>query len=98
MKKPVMIKKAITLKQASTKKTLIDASASISENKGTNVFSNDYITNTAQRQFENRVINTKVAYNILPDLIINAHYANVQDKQNVPAYVHITILKIMRVI
>lgn len=65
---------------------LIDASASISENKGTNVFSNDYITNTAQRQFENRVINTKVAYNILPDLIINAHYANVQDKQNVPAY------------
>lgn len=65
---------------------LIDASVSISENKGTNVFSNDYITNTAQRQFENRVINTKVAYNILPDLIINAHYANVQDKQNVPAY------------
>lgn len=65
---------------------LIDASASISENKGTNVFSNDYITNTAQRLFENRVINTKVAYNILPDLIINAHYANVQDKQNVPAY------------
>jgi vitamin B12 transporter len=65
---------------------LIDASASISENKGTNVFSNDYITNTAQRQFENRVINTKVAYNIFPDLIINAHYANVQDKQNVPAY------------
>lgn len=65
---------------------LIDASASISENKGTNVFSNDYITNTAQRQFENRVINTKIAYNILPDLIINAHYANVQDKQNVPAY------------
>lgn len=65
---------------------LIDASASISENKGTNIFSNDYITNTAQRLFENRVINTKVAYNILPDLIINAHYANVQDKQNVPAY------------
>ncbi|QNX60093.1 TonB-dependent receptor plug domain-containing protein [Acinetobacter seifertii] len=65
---------------------LIDAYASISENKGTNIFSNDYITNTAQRLFENRVINTKVAYNILPDLIINAHYANVQDKQNVPAY------------
>ncbi|MEQ1134986.1 TonB-dependent receptor plug domain-containing protein [Acinetobacter seifertii] len=65
---------------------LIDASASISENKGTNIFSNDYITNTAQRLFENQVINTKVAYNILPDLIINAHYANVQDKQNVPAY------------
>ncbi len=65
---------------------LIDAYASISENKGTNIFSNDYITNTAQRLFENRVINTKVAYNILPYLIINAHYANVQDKQNVPAY------------
>ncbi len=65
---------------------VVDASASISENKGTNVFSNDYINNTAQRQFENRVINAKVAYNILPNLILNAHYANVQDKQNVPAY------------
>ncbi|MCH7350455.1 MULTISPECIES: TonB-dependent receptor [unclassified Acinetobacter] len=64
----------------------IDASASISENKGTNIFSNDYITNTAQRLFENRVINAKVAYNILPDLILNARYSNAQDKQNVPSY------------
>lgn len=64
----------------------IDASASISENKGTNIFSNDYITNTAQRLFENRVINTKVSYNLLPDLVINARYSNAQDKQNVPAY------------
>lgn len=64
----------------------IDASASISENKGTNIFSNDYITNTAQRIFENRVINAKVSYNILPDLIVNARYSNAQDKQNVPAY------------
>ncbi|MCF3127183.1 TonB-dependent receptor plug domain-containing protein [Acinetobacter soli] len=65
---------------------LIDTSVSISENKGTNVFSEDYITNTALRQFKNRVINTKFAYNILPDLILNAYYANVQDKQNVPSY------------
>lgn len=65
---------------------VVDASASISENKGTNIFSNDYIVNTAAREFENRVINAKVAYNILPNLILNAHYANVQDKQNVPAY------------
>lgn len=64
----------------------IDASASISENKGTSIFTNNYITNTAQRQFENRVINAKVAYNILPDLIVNARYSNAQDKQNVPAY------------
>ena len=64
----------------------IDASASISENKGTNIFTNNYITNTAQRQFENRVINAKLAYNILPDLIVNARYSNVQDKQNVPSY------------
>ena len=64
----------------------IDASASISENKGTNIFTNNYISNTAQRQFENRVINAKLAYNILPDLIVNARYSNAQDKQNVPSY------------
>ena len=64
----------------------IDASASISENKGTNIFTNNYISNTAQHQFENRVINAKLAYNILPDLIVNARYSNAQDKQNVPSY------------
>jgi vitamin B12 transporter len=69
-----------------SQENVVDAYASISENKGTNVFSNDYIVNTAPREFENRVINAKVAYNILPDLILNAQYANVQDKQNVPAY------------
>ncbi len=69
-----------------SQENVVDASASISENKGTSIFSNDYIVNTAQREFENRVINANVAYHILPDLILNAHYANVQDKQNVPAY------------
>ncbi len=64
----------------------IDASASISENKGTSIFSNDYITNTAPRNFVNRVINAKVDYNILQNLILGAHFANVQDKQDVPAY------------
>ncbi|MEN8369326.1 TonB-dependent receptor plug domain-containing protein [Acinetobacter bereziniae] len=65
---------------------IVDAYASISENKGTNIFSNDYIVNTSPREFENRVINAKVSYNILPELIVNAQYSNVQDKQNVPAY------------
>ncbi|MDN5643649.1 MAG: TonB-dependent receptor, partial [Acinetobacter sp.] len=69
-----------------SQENVVDAYASISENKGTNIFSNDYVVNTAPREFENRVINAKVAYNILPDLILNAQYANVQDKQNVPAY------------
>jgi vitamin B12 transporter len=64
----------------------IDASASISENKGTSIFSNDYITNTAPRNFVNRVINAKVDYIILQNLILGAHFANVQDKQDVPAY------------
>lgn len=64
----------------------VDASASISENKGTSIFSNDYITNTAPRNFVNRVINAKVDYNILQNLILGAHFANVQDKQDVPAY------------
>ena len=64
----------------------IDASASISENKGTSIFSNDYIVNSAPREFENRVINAKVNYNILDNLILGAQFANVQDKQNVPSY------------
>ena len=64
----------------------LDASASISENKGTSIFSNDYITNTAPRNFVNRVINAKVDYNILQNLILGAHFANVQDKQDVPSY------------
>ncbi|MEG2560942.1 MAG: TonB-dependent receptor, partial [Acinetobacter sp.] len=64
----------------------VDASASISENKGTSIFSNDYITNTAPRNFVNRVINAKVDYNILQNLILGAHFANVQDKQDVPSY------------
>ncbi|WP_179989970.1 TonB-dependent siderophore receptor [Acinetobacter sp. YH12252] len=64
----------------------IDTSASISENKGTSIFSNDYITNTAPRNFVNRVINAKVDYNILQNLILGTHFANVQDKQDVPAY------------
>ncbi len=78
--------KGYNAKVGYSQENLIDASASISENKGTNIFSNDYIVNTAPREFENRVINAKVAYNILPDLILNAQYANVQDKQNVPSY------------
>ncbi len=38
--------------------------------------------------FVNRVINAKVDYNILQNLILGAHFANVQDKQDVPSYVH----------
>lgn len=78
--------KGYTAKVGYFQENNIDASASITENKGVSIFSNDYITNTAQRQFVNRIINAKVNYNILPDLTLNAHYANVQDKQNVPTY------------
>ena len=78
--------KGYTAKVGYFQENNIDASASITENKGVSIFSNDYITNTAQRQFVNRIINAQVNYNILPDLTLNAHYANVQDKQNVPTY------------
>lgn len=78
--------KGYTAKVGYFQENNIDASASITENKGVSIFSNDYITNTAQRQFVNRIINAKVNYTILPDLTLNAHYANVQDKQNVPTY------------
>ncbi|WOE30477.1 MULTISPECIES: TonB-dependent receptor plug domain-containing protein [unclassified Acinetobacter] len=64
----------------------IDASAAISENKGTNIFSNNYINNTAQRNFVNRVINAKVNYNILENIILGTHFSNTQDKQDVPSH------------
>jgi len=68
------------------KENKIDSSLAISQNKGTNIFSNDYIRNTAPRQFENQLINAKIAYILNPDFTINARYSNVKDKQNVPVY------------
>ncbi|MDQ8953585.1 TonB-dependent receptor [Acinetobacter rudis] len=68
------------------KENKIDSSLAISQNKGTNIFSNDYIRNTAPRQFENQLINAKIAYILNSDFTINARYSNVKDKQNVPVY------------
>ena len=53
---------------------------------GTNIFYYEGLTNDSPRQFENRVINAKVDYNILQNLILSAHFANVQDKQYVRDY------------
>ncbi|WP_252151772.1 TonB-dependent receptor [Acinetobacter sp. ANC 4862] len=65
---------------------LVDASISISENKGISIFSYDYETTASPREFENRIINTKLSYHLLPNLVIGSHLANVKDKQNVIDY------------
>ena len=78
--------KGYNAKLGYTQKDLIDTSVSISENKGTNLFHYLSLNNDSPRQFENRVINAKVAYNILPNLVLNTQYANVQDKQDVRDY------------
>jgi len=78
--------KGYNTKLGYVQKDLIDTSVSISENKGTNIFHYQGLTNDSPRQFENRVINANIAYNILSNLILNAHYANVQDKQDVRDY------------
>lgn len=69
-----------------SEKNKIDASVEISENKGTDVFTYDYITSNAQRQFDNQIINAKVSYNLLSNLILNTRYSNVKDNEYVIQY------------
>lgn len=78
--------KGFNAKVGYSKQEHIDTSLEISQNKGTNIFTNDFIANTAQRQFENQIINAKLAYYLNPDLVLNARYSNARDKQNVPVY------------
>lgn len=64
----------------------LKTSVGISHNEGVNIFTNNYITNTSPREFENQVINANIAYDVMPDTVISARYAHISDKQNVPAY------------
>lgn len=59
--------------------------ASISQNEGVNIFSADYKTNNAPREFENRVISLDGQITG-SQVDVNARFSNVQDKQNLPAY------------
>src|SRR5690606_11508753 len=68
------------------KEELLNSSISISENKGTSIFSSNYNTTTSPREFKNRVINAKLSYHVSPNIILGTHLANVQDKQNVIDY------------
>ena len=78
--------KGYNAKVGYSKENMIDASLSISENKGTSIFSLKHDTTKSPREFENQIINAKISYNILPNLVVSSHYANVQDKQNVIDY------------
>lgn len=65
----------------------IDVSVGISQNKGTNMFSNDGgISNISPRAFDNRTIVAKATIKPLTDLTVGLRYGNTHDKQNVPAY------------
>jgi len=68
------------------KEELLNSSISISENKGTSIFSSNYNTTTSPREFKNRIINAKLSYHVSPNIILGTHLANVQDKQNVIDY------------
>ncbi|MCG2927120.1 hypothetical protein, partial [Escherichia coli] len=64
-------------------KETIRSSIEISRNEGTNNYSQDYgASNTAKREFENQLINTKLEYKLAPELILNARYSNFRDEQN----------------
>ncbi len=56
------------------------ASASISENKGTNVYYG------GSHDFFNRLININGRYNFTPDLILNARYSNFKDELTGKSY------------
>lgn len=85
---PNGLKAAYEQKGYSTKigydnKETIRSSVEISRNEGTNNYSQDYGTsNTAKREFENQLINTKLEYKLAPELILNARYSNFRDEQN----------------
>lgn len=85
---PSGLKAAYEQKGYSTKigydnKETIRSSIEISRNEGTNNYSQDYgASNTAKREFENQLINTKLEYKLAPELILNARYSNFRDEQN----------------
>lgn len=62
----------------------LSVSASISQNEGVNIYSGSAdgtLPNTAQRQFENRLINVLGSYDVLNNLTLSARYSNIEDKQ-----------------
>ena len=61
----------------------VNASIAISQNKGTNNYSdNGGATNSANREFENQLINGKVEYKLNADLTMNARYSHFEDSQS----------------
>ena len=60
----------------------INASVEITENKGTNNYSeNSGINNFAKRDFENQLINVKAEYKINDNISINTRYSNFKDSE-----------------
>lgn len=60
----------------------INAAVEINQNEGVNIYSdNSGVSNTAQRQFENRTILAKIAGKPHQDFTLSAHYGQAEDKQ-----------------
>lgn len=61
----------------------LKAAIEISRNEGINQYSdNGGMSNTAQRQFENQLVNLNASALVLDHLTINARYSNFQDQQH----------------
>lgn len=73
-------------------KDRLDTSVSISQNEGVNEYSDTgYLPSPqidAQRVFDNRIINAKVAYDITDDITVSAQHTNVKDIQQVNAPIY----------
>ena len=64
-------------------KNNIKTSIELSQNQGTNIYSEDYGTsNLAQREFKNRLINTNTEVKVTPDVMISARYSNFKDQEH----------------
>lgn len=64
-------------------KNNLNTSVAITENKGTNNYSeNSGINNLAKRDFENQLINAKAEYKINDNVSVNARYSNFKDSEN----------------
>lgn len=63
-------------------KNNLNTSVEISQNKGTNNYSdNGGISNTAKREFDNQLVSTRVEYKPTSNITINTRYSNFKDTQ-----------------
>ncbi|MGG2096440.1 TonB-dependent receptor [Acinetobacter haemolyticus] len=65
---------------------VLNTSLAIDQNQGTNIYTTNYATNNAKRNFENRLINWLASYSVTPDLLLNARYSHSLNKNEQVIY------------